>query len=135
MLAALPIVFIGLCIATFVMGQYGGSQLQTFLDRNKAITDESALNEYKAMVRVNMYLALALIGMTVAVVVIIALVVSRIGINGLFLAGAYATAIGLNGKNGELEKRARSLECSNLDLEKRYQEVTRVWQKQAFPNF
>ena len=136
-LPILPIVFIGLCVALFVILRRAEAKLKNFLKRNTTIADEKALNEYKYFVREHMYLTLALIGVICSLVLVFAILLWLKGMLAVQLLPFFGLAIGFSPhkKIGELEKQARSLTCANRNLERSYQKITKIWINDALPNF
>ncbi|MBA2749801.1 MAG: hypothetical protein H0U45_14005 [Tatlockia sp.] len=137
MFLSLLIIFIGLCFALIFINRRAETQINKFLGRNTTIADEKSLNEYKSVVRENMYLALALIGIMFASFCITAVFIWLKGILGalpLLLLLLLISALGST-KVRKLEVKARSLTCANRDLEHRYQKISKIWVKQALPNF
>jgi hypothetical protein len=110
-------------------------KLKKFLKRNQEIASETSLNEYKELVRLNMYFALTQIGLLVTSLLALLGITAIKGSGGLFFGVLFFFAVNFGGKVGELEKKARSLNCKHQGLEDRYKEISRVWVKNALPNF
>jgi hypothetical protein len=134
-ISILPVVFIGLCFFIMVLIRRAEGQLKEFLERNPSIADERSLNEYKAVVRLEMHSVLILIGSLIAAVCVISIVIWFKGISGALPIPLLAVAIASGKELGKLEEKARSLNCANRDLERRYKEISQIWQKKALPNF
>ncbi|MBE9119088.1 hypothetical protein IQ249_24840 [Lusitaniella coriacea LEGE 07157] len=131
----LPLLFVGLCIAIVILCHRSESLLKDFLKRNPAIVNEQSLDEYKVMVRANMHLALITIGIIIAAVAIVTIWVFLQGISGALVLPLLGLSFGFSNKVDSLEQKARSLDCATDDLERRHREISRIWRKNAFPNF
>jgi hypothetical protein len=127
--------YIILCISSMVVSSCATDKLKTFLKRNQEIVSEISLTEYKALVRLNMYFALTQIGLLVTSLLALLGIVAIKGGGGFFFGALFFLAVNLGAKVGELEKKARSLNCKHQGLEDRYKEISRVWVKNALPNF
>lgn len=134
-LVGLPIVFIGLCFSSIMISRRAEAQLKKFLERNIAIADEQSLNEYKAVVRTNMHLALIQIGVLLIAVCVTAVYIAFIGVSGAFSFALFGIVAGFAQGVGKLEEKARSLKCTNRELDRRYQEISKTWRKNVLPNF
>ena len=127
--------FLMLSLLAVLVQMYGGTRIQQFLQQHTMI-NPSVLVDYKAMVREQMYLALLMIGLLVAI----------------FFLGAYLTKseplwlIGLIGANLVImaisgfwlrpqELQVRSLPCATPELETAVQHINQCWIYHAWPNF
>lgn len=132
----LAAVHLGLCFSLVAMSLFVKEHLKKFLSRNFLIANERALNDYKSVVRLCMYLTLGLIGVLGIAACIGGVLTWTRGTSGLFFVlSTTAIALKFGIGVGELEKKARALPCATPDLERRYQGISEIWVKKAFPNF
>jgi hypothetical protein len=124
-----------LCISSILISCYAEDKLKKFLKRNQEIANETSLNEYKEVVRLNMYFALTQIGLLgTCILIFVGIMITR-GKSGFFFGMLFFLAVKFMVNVGELEKKARALSCKHRGLEDRYKEISRVWVKNALPNF
>ncbi|MCJ8282933.1 MAG: hypothetical protein MJK14_24805 [Rivularia sp. ALOHA_DT_140] len=111
--------------------------LNIFFDNNKAITNEIALEEFKATVRECMYLSLIYIGIIIGILITCIFLLSDIGLFktciSYMLFRLMMTTLGE--KTSRLETKARSLECANSKLEKQYKQICFSWIVKPLPDF
>lgn len=134
-LSFLLILFVGLCLTLLVICSRVATRTRQFLERNKTIANEKSLDEYKSVVKTSMYLTLALIGIVCTALCISAVLIWLKGIPGALSLLLLGVALGFAKDVGKLEEQARSLPCADSDLERRYQDLSKSWVKQALPNF
>ncbi|MDB9513133.1 hypothetical protein PN499_18225 [Kamptonema animale CS-326] len=136
-LPTLPIVFIALCLASIVIPRRVEAELKKFLERNTTIADEKALNEYKSVVRECMHLTLAMMGVICTALFVFAILVWLKGMLAAPLISFLGIAINFSNHKeiGKLEEKARSLTCANRNLQYNYQKISKIWVKNALPNF
>jgi uncharacterized membrane protein len=112
------------------------TQLNRFLAETRDIGDESSLQRFKVLARMQMYLALCgmvllAVGMLVGIVLI-----ARHGLLGLLaviLTNVFILGLGVYHKR--VEERARSLRAGSEVLAKEYQRISETWVKKALPDF
>lgn len=112
------------------------SQLKRFLAETRTIADEACLARFKALARLEMYLALAVIVLMVAGIVVGIAVISRGGLLGfatVILANLLLLGLGLYHKR--VEVRTRSLQAGSEALAAEYRRVSETWTKKALPDF
>lgn len=112
------------------------SQLKRFLGETRTIADEVSLGRFKALARLQMYLALAVIVLMVAGIVVGIAVISRGGLLGfatVILANLLLLGLGLYHKR--VEVRTRSLQAGSEALATEYRRVSETWLKKALPDF
>ncbi len=132
----LRVAFVVLYSTSIAIFRIAEADLKKFLERNTAITDEKSLNEFKAVVRKNMHLTLIQIGVVLANISIIGVFLWLTGGRDALLLTIFAFVFGSFGVSvGKLEKKAKTLTCANRSLENRYKEISRIWSKNALPNF
>ncbi len=133
-------------IEVFVVAIYVGAilvpwwsllQLNRFLAETSAIADVACLDRFKAVVRVQMFLALVYMAVfNVGVVFGSLALVSRHGMQGLVIMLLLNTVLFFFGRyHKRVEVKTCSLECASLDLAKEYQSVGKTWVKKALPDF
>jgi uncharacterized membrane protein len=111
-------------------------QIRQFLATTPTIADESCLQRYKSLVRVQMYLALVGIGVLISGVVIGMVLTLRYGCMGLLIVivgSAWLLGFGIFMKRWE--GRVRSLPAGSEGLAQEYRRVSETWIKRAFPDF
>jgi hypothetical protein len=119
----------------FVNGIFGYLSIKKFLDLTPAIATVSDLENFKQVVRKNMYLALVQIAVLGAGCLV--------GMYGLFIGSIdLVTVIILNAIIyifarflKKLEVASRSLTVTDQLLENEYKTVGNIWLKNALPNF
>jgi uncharacterized membrane protein len=112
------------------------AQLNRFLAETRSIADETCLERSKAVVRIQMYLALVLIVTLTAGVIAGVIVIARHGVRGflaVILANALVLGLGLYHKT--VEARVRSLRAGSEALANEYRRVCDTWTKKAVPDF
>ncbi|MDJ0733278.1 MAG: hypothetical protein QNJ47_04190 [Nostocaceae cyanobacterium] len=114
---------------------HAGNEINNFLKRHQKIIDEQVLEEYKSLVKRNMYMALVQIFVLVSGTIMGLIIMVRNGGAGLIILiiGNLSIIITAEGIR-TLETKVRSLPCAE-HLAKQYKRVNRVWVKQAFPHF
>ena len=128
-------IFIVLCIALIAIGHRAETQVKQFLATTTTIVDEKSLNEYKSLVKKSMYLTLAFIVMACITFFVSIVLIWVKGFSGALSLPLLGVSLGFAKDAGKFEEKARSLPCANSDLERRYQEISKIWVKQALPNF
>ncbi|AVH64999.1 hypothetical protein [Nostoc sp. 'Peltigera membranacea cyanobiont' N6] len=126
--------YIGLSLLSIALSFYLKSKLEGFLQENTAIANEKSLEAYKNLVRLDMYIVLT------QIILLFGAFASFItytyqdfrGVFSLFILGF---AVGFAKQIGELEEKARTLDCVNNELESQYKEISHTWQKKALPDF
>lgn len=132
----LIVAYLTLCGLSIAISVWGETELKNFLVKNSAIANDKSLNEYKTMVRLNMYLSLAqIVILGTALCVGLALISSKGASAGFFvtlmLLGVYKLGKGIS----KLEKQAQTLPCTTNDLDRQHKKITEIWIKKPFPNF
>ncbi|WP_414527719.1 hypothetical protein [Nodularia chucula] len=111
------------------------TQLEKFLQQNTAISDEKSLEDYKNVVRLNMYGALAQIIILVGAFGSCIISLINQGFAGVFSLFLLGFAFTFGKQVSTLEEKARTLTCANVELERQYTKISHVWQKKALPDF
>lgn len=111
-------------------------QLTRFLADTREIRDQASLERFKALARVQMYLALSVMGlMGLGLVSGLVLTVRR-GLSGLAVVVlANLLVLGLGMYHKKVEARTRSLPAGPETLAEEYRRVSETWVKKAIPNF
>ncbi|KAF3886558.1 MULTISPECIES: hypothetical protein [Nostocales] len=110
-------------------------KLEKFLAKNPAIANKQSLEEYKSIVRLNMYGALAQIVLLAGAFICCIGNILNLGFRGAFSLFLVGIATGFLKQIGEFEEKARTLSCATIELERQYQTISHVWKKKALPNF
>ncbi len=113
---------------------HAGNKINHFLKQYREITDEN-LEEYKTLVRHNMYMALVQTFVLILGLIMGLIMMVRNGGAGFIIvilgnAIILFTAQGIN----SLETKVRSLPCAE-HLAIQYKRINRVWVKHALPHF
>jgi len=111
-------------------------QLKGFLAATSAISDRSSLARYKALARLQMYLALAMIVLMGAGLIVGIMVIRRHGLPGLALViAANLVVLGLGLYHKKVEGTVRGLPVGSDALAEEYRQVSETWVKKALPDF
>jgi hypothetical protein len=128
-------VYIGLCLLSIAVSFYVKRKLNFFLERNTAIANDKSLEEYKKLVRINMYGALAQILLIFgALGSFIAHIINQ-GFREVFSLFLLGFAVSFINEIGKLEEQVRTLNCATTELESQYKKISHIWKKKALPNF
>jgi hypothetical protein len=122
-----------ICVALSLVSH---RQLNQFLARTPEIADEPCLERYKALARVQMYMALAVTLLLVIGLVAGIMLISQHGLGGLaavVLANVLVFAFGLYHRR--VETRVRGLSVRSETLAAEYARVSQSWVKKALPDF
>ena len=113
----------------------GFFQVSQFLRLHGAVTTAGDLDDFKRMVRVNMYVALVYIVLGIPSILLSMYLSFAYGIYGMVIAiGATVPHFFLGKHMKKLDERSRNLECSSR-LDSEYKRIGQVWRKKALPDF
>ncbi|MBD2605794.1 hypothetical protein H6G81_15030 [Scytonema hofmannii FACHB-248] len=127
--------YIGLSLLSIAITFYVKAQLEKFLENNTAIANDKSLEEYKSIVRLNMYGALAQIIIFISAFgSCVAYIVTQ-GFTGVFSLFMLGFAVSFMKQISQLEEKARSLTCATTQLDRQYKNISHVWKKKALPDF
>ncbi len=127
--------FLVLQLALFLLSLGGYFQVKKFLGLHNDIADESHLDAFKSLVRVNMYVALVYLVLGIPSIGMSIYFGFAYGIPGVLLVLAISVPQFLLGKHLRgLEERSRTLACRS-DLGEEYAAVGHTWMKKALPDF
>lgn len=133
---ALNIAFWGIYLAAVGVSVASAASLQRFAAAHPAIADRATLDEYKALVRRQMYLALGMLGLLAAGIVAGLALIHRQGLPALGAVLAANAVVFLFGMlHRRSERRVRSLPAASQELDAEYQRVSTSWVKKAVPDF
>jgi hypothetical protein len=121
--------------ALLLLAVGGFFQVQHFLRNNPSISTARDLDNFKRLARVNMYVALVYIVLSIPVVLISMYLGFSAGLTGVaivLVASAPHFALGQYMK--KLEEKSRTLECASQYAEE-HRRIGQVWQKKALPDF
>jgi hypothetical protein len=111
-------------------------QLRRFLATTATIADRAALDRFRALARIQMYLALVVMVLGALGVAVSVFLVQRHGLAGLavvLVINALVFLFGLYHKT--VEARARSLEVAAEPLESEYRRIADTWVRKPLPDF
>ena len=127
--------YIGLSLLSIALSFYLKAKLEGFLQENTAIANEKSLENYKNLVRLDMYIALTQIILLFCAFCSCIIYIFHQGFRGAFSLFLLGFALSFAKQVGDLEEKARSLNCANNELESQYKKISNVWQKKALPDF
>lgn len=133
---AFEVLFAAIYGIAAALALWSRAQLLRFLADTPEIADNLCLDRYKALVRVQMYLALAMIVLLVAGMVVAAFVIKRNGVLGFAVAIlANVLVLGLGLRHRTFEVKARTLHARSQDLAGEYRRVSDTWLNRPLPDF
>ena len=130
------LVFLVVNFCSVFAGLIAGKQIKAFLKRHKTIASEQVLEEFKSMVRRQMYMVYFLlfflvIGLFLNIVVVIH--------HGFFGFGVVLLVNGYSFLQSQyfrrLEKKARSLNAADEFIARKYYLVSSTWANKPLPDF
>ncbi|MCD4846953.1 MAG: hypothetical protein K8R76_02035 [Candidatus Aegiribacteria sp.] len=134
--------YIGWILLLFVLGIInliaGVKGIRSFLSQDSSIRTYQNLENFKSMVRKQMYqalLQLVILG-TMTVIGIVGMLVGKLNFSGTLLFLTLNVINIFAGKWGKgFEKKARSLKVESPNLLDEYKSVCRTWFRKPFPDF
>ncbi len=128
------LVVISMIIAAVCL--WGRSDVSRFLSQYPAIESETSLAAFKSLVRRQMRVAIGVMALGLVFGALCMFLTMQLMLTGLMLVLALGIPIFLVGRNSKrLETKARTLVCSNENLQVEYARVAAAWTKQLFPDF
>ena len=125
-----------LYVLAAAMMLWSRTELERFLGETPRIADDASLDRYKALVRRQMHLALALIVVLGAGIIVAMIVISRHGVVGFVLVlVTNLVVLGLGLFHKRIEIKARTLPAGSDALGQEYRRVSESWTKKALPDF
>ncbi|BAZ08442.1 hypothetical protein NIES4071_02470 [Calothrix sp. NIES-4071] len=110
--------------------------IKVFLKRHKTIADEYVLEEFKTMVRHQMYMVYFILFFNVIGLFLSIVAVVNHGLIGLIVAlVTNACSFYQSQYFRKIEKRARSLDTANELLARRYYQISDTWVNKPLPDF
>lgn len=138
MLDALFVIILLLNILGVLNGWWGKGRIETFLAGVPAITTSRELNQFKQMVKEQMYLALVqllLLGGAL-VLMIYGILAERLDFLHIVILILVNTFIFLMARRFKhIEQRAASLPVEDQMLEAEYQRICLTWRRKPFPDW
>lgn len=116
----------------------GLTAMKKFLSQNRSFNTYQNLEQFKNMVRKQMYQALLQIVLLggMGVLGVVGFITGKLSTSEFIM---YFIFNGINlgaGKYGkETERRIRTLSIENLNVRAEYNSICRIWGRKAFPNF
>jgi len=121
--------------ALLLLSVGGLFQVQRFLRSNPSIISAEGFDNFKRLARVNMYVALVYIVLSVPALLIGIYITYTYGVFGLVVVLAISVPQYLLGKYMKrVEDKSRSLECSTLYADE-HRRIGETWVKKALPDF
>ncbi|MGJ5629461.1 hypothetical protein [Nostoc sp. CALU 1950] len=111
------------------------AKVENFLEKNTAIANEKSLEDYKNLVRFNMYGALAQIVLLIGAFGSGIAYILNQGSTGIFSLFLLGFAVSVMKQVSQVEEKVRTLTCTTAELERQYTEISHIWKKKAFPDF
>lgn len=127
--------YIGISLSSIALSFYLKTKLEEFLQKNKVIANQESLEDYKNVVRLDMYIVLTQLILLVGASGSCIASILQQGLKGVFSLFLLGFAVSFAKQVGELEEKARTLSCTNTELESQYTKISHIWQKKALPNF
>lgn len=133
---SLEFLFSAIYLLAAVVMLWSLTQLNRFLAQTPDIGDEVSLERFKALARLQMYLALCGIVLLTAGMLAGLGVIARHGLLGLLVVILTNMLIlGLGVYHKRVETRTRSLRAGSEVLAREYQRISATWLKKALPDF
>ena len=130
------LVFIVVNFCSIFFGLIAGKQIKTFLKKHKSIANEQTLEEFKFLVRCQMYLVYFLLFFLIIGFFLNIVVVLNHGLFGLTVTLLiYAYSFWQSQYFRRLEKKARYLNAANEILARKYYLVSYTWANKPLPDF
>jgi sulfite exporter TauE/SafE len=132
----MAVAFVVLAVVLAGLMLWSRSDMSAFLARHSTLSNRHALEDFKQVVRRNMYGALAYMVLGgIGLLLGIALTVTQ-GLSGLALVlGVNVPLLLLGLANKQLETRARQLPCTSSELVRQVEQVGHTWVHKALPDF
>jgi hypothetical protein len=130
------LLFITVNFCSIFLRLISGKEIKAFLKRHKTIASEHVLEEFKALVRRQMYMVYFLLYFLLIGLFLNVIVVIHHGLLGFaltVLVNAYSFLQSQYFRN--LGKKARSLKAANELLERKYYLVSNTWANKPLPDF
>jgi hypothetical protein len=130
----------GLFVASYVLtaavSLWSLAQLKRFLAETHTIADDVSLSRFKALARLQMYLALVVIVLMIGGFVAGMAVIARHGLpGGIVVILTNVLVLGLGMYHKRFEVKTRSLPAGSDALAAEYRRVSEAWVKKPLPDF
>ena len=130
------LVFIVVNLCSIFFGLIAGKQIKAFLKKHKSIANEQTLEEFKSLVRCQMYLVYFLLFFLVIGFFLNIVVVVNHGLFGFAVTLLiYAYSFWQSQYFRRLERKARSLNAANEILARKYYLISYTWANKPLPDF
>lgn len=133
---SLEVIFGAIYVLTTAVSVWSLAQLNRFLADTPDIADEVSLDRFKALARLQMYLALFMMVLLLVGIVVGMAMIARHGIFGfvaVILTNMLVLGLGLYHKS--VEVKTRTLRTASEALAKEYRRVSETWVKKRLPDF
>ena len=132
----LEILFGVVYAAAALLSLWSMGRLKGFLAATRSIADRASLGRFKQLARLQMHLALAMIGLMGVGLITGMMLIPRHGLPGLGLVlAANVVVLGLGLYHKKVEVQARTLPTASPELAEEYGRVSETWVKKALPDF
>jgi hypothetical protein len=133
---SLEFLFAAIYVLAVVVMLRSLTQLNRFLAETPDIGDEVSLERFKALARLQMYVALGGIVLLTAGMLAGLAVIARHGLLGLLaVILTNMLILGLGAYHKRVETRTRSLKAGSEVLAEEYHRISETWLKKALPDF
>jgi NhaP-type Na+/H+ and K+/H+ antiporter len=115
---------------------WSASQVKRFLKRHDEISDVRVLEEFKSLVKLQMYAALVqffVLSLGLILGILLMFTFRPLGVLAMLIVNSLIFS--LSQRFVKLEKKARSLPVANENLAQEYRKVSHTWVKKPFPDF
>lgn len=128
--------FLALCLVLVALMLWSRAELSAFLARHPAVQGSTALEEYKQLVRHQMYGALAylVLGGAGLLLGVYLAVTGGIAMAGIVIA-VNVPMMFLGQSTKRLENRVRALACPDPQLASQFEHIGETWMRKALPDF
>jgi hypothetical protein len=130
------ILFVAMNLCSILTGLVAGKQIQFFLKKHKTIASEQVLEEFKTLVRRQMYMVYFILFFLIIGLFLNVIVIINYGLLGFVLTlPINVYSFWQSQYCRRLEAKARSLSAANEFLERRYYLVSNTWLNKPLPDF
>ncbi|OVE76483.1 hypothetical protein BVX98_05755 [bacterium F11] len=121
---------------TIIMNIISGSKIKNYLKKVSKLNSQESMNQFKGVVRRDMYLALVQMSLIIPQVILGIFMIIRYKLSGLMVVLlANAIIIGVAIKYGVYGKKMRNLPSESAELENEHQRISKIWKEKTLPDF
>ncbi|MEM8640773.1 MAG: hypothetical protein AAGG51_18430 [Cyanobacteria bacterium P01_G01_bin.54] len=130
------VIYISINIVFISLNLWARTEILKFLKQHLEIQSWQDLEDFSALVRPQMYLALASMPLFLLDLILFLLLIYRFGSLMLFFGLLLKLGVFILAKIGmNIEKRSRNLTCTTEELEYEYKKIAKSWTDDALPKF